>query len=198
LPLTSASAAIGVITALTTSCSVTSSVNPSGPGTNVTFTATVDGVPPAADRPTSNVVFAVDAVPFATNALSGGSTSASIASLPPGTNAITAMYVGDGDFLASTGSVSQVVQSFIACSLTNALLEVADNRDGTFTLTFVGTPQSQYCVVAAPAVTAPPENWLPVAGSTNTVTNASGLWQFRATNTAPIQFYRSKAAVLCQ
>ena len=198
LPLTSASASIGVITALTTSCSVTSSVNPSGPGTNVTFTATVAGVPPATDRPTSNVVFAVDAVPFATNALSGGSTSASLASLPPGTNAITAMYVGDGNFLAGTASMSQVVQSSIACSLTNALLGVADNGDGTFTLTFVGTPQSQYCVVAAAAVTAPPENWLPVAGSTNTVTNASGLWQFRVTNTAPFQFYRSKAAVLCQ
>jgi hypothetical protein len=40
-------------------------------------------------------------------------------------------------------------------------------------------------------------SWAPVVGSTNTVTNVSGWWQFTVTNTAPQQFYRSTAAVPC-
>ena len=198
LSSTSASGAIGTITPLTTSCSVVSSVNPSGPGTNVTFTAAVNGVPPAADLPTGNVVFSANGTPFATNALVSGSTSASTASLPVGTNAMTAEYAGGGNFLASTGSVAQVVKPFVTCSQTNALLSMVDNRDGTFTLTFVGTPQAQYYVLASPDVAAPMTSWAPVAGSTtNTVTNASGWWQFRVTNTVPQQFYRSTAVVPC-
>ena len=103
----------GIINALGTSCSLGSSVNPSGPGTNVTFTATVNGVPPAADLPTGNVVFSANGTPFATNALVSGSISASTASLPLGTNAMTAQYAGDGNFLGSTGSVAQEVKLFV-------------------------------------------------------------------------------------
>jgi fibronectin-binding autotransporter adhesin len=197
LSSTSTSGVIGVITALTTSCWLTSSVNPSGPGTNVTFTAVVNGVPPAADLPTGTVVFSANGAPLATNALVGGGISASTASLPLGTNALMAQYLGDGNFLGSTGSVAQVVELFVTCSQTNALLSVADNLDGAFTLTFVGTPQAEYYVLASPDVAAPMTRWVPVVGSTNTVTNVSGLWQFTVTNTAPQQFYRSTAVVPC-
>jgi autotransporter-associated beta strand protein len=197
LSSTSASAAIGVITALTTSCSLASSVNPSGPGTNVAFTAAVNGVPPAVDLPTGNVVFSINGAPLATNALVSGGATTSTASLPLGTNALTAQYVGDGNFLASTGSMAQVVKLFVTCSQTNALLNIAHNFDGTFTLTFVGTPQAEYCVSASPDVAAPMTSWTPVAGSTNTVTNLSGLWQFTVTNTVPRQFYRGTALVPC-
>ena len=193
----SASPISQAITALTTSCSLTPSVNPSGPGTNVTFTAAVNGVPPSADLPTGNVVFSANGKPFATNALVSGSISASTASLPLGTNAMTAQYFGDGIFLGSTGSVAQVVKLLVTCSQTNAVLSVADNPDGTFTLTFVGTPQAEYSVLASPDAAAPITSWAPLAGSTNTVTNASGLWQFTVTNTAPQQFYRSVAVVPC-
>ena len=186
-----------VVTALTTSCSLASSVNPSGPGSNVTFTATVSGVPPAADLPTGNVVFLANDAPFATNALVSGSISANTDSLPLGTNAIAAQYVGGGNFLGSTGSVAQVVKLFVTCSQTNALLSLADNLDGTCTLTFVGTPQAEYYVLASPDVATPMTGWVPVAGSTNMVTNTSGLWQFTITNTAPQQFYRSTAVVPC-
>jgi hypothetical protein len=110
---------------------------------------------------------------------------------------MTAQYAGDGNFLGSTGSVAQVVQ-LVTCSQTNALLSIADNLNGTFTLTFVGTPQAQYCVLASTNVAAPMTRWAPVAGSTNTVTNVSGLWQFTVTNTAPQQFYRGTAVVPCQ
>ena len=193
----SASPLAQVVTALTTSCSLASSVNPSGPGSNVTFTATVSGVPPAADLPTGNVVFLANDAPFATNALVSGSISANTDSLPLGTNAIAAQYVGGGNFLGSTGSVAQVVKLFVTCSQTNALLSLADNLDGTCTLTFVGTPQAEYYVLASPDVATPMTRWVPAAGSTNMVTNTSGLWQFTITNTAPQQFYRSTAVVPC-
>ena len=42
-----------------------------------------------------------------------------------------------------------------------------------------------------------PGTWAPVPGSTNTVTNLSGLWQFTVTNAAPQQFYRAAAVVPC-
>jgi hypothetical protein len=136
-------------------------------------------------------------MPFATNALVSGSISASTDSLPLGTNAMTAQYVGGGNFLGSTGSVAQAVKLFVTCSQTNALLSLADNLDGTSTLTFVGTPQAEYYLLASPDVAAPMTSWAPVAGSTNTVTDVNGLWQFTLTNTAPQQFYRSTAVVPC-
>ena len=110
---------------------------------------------------------------------------------------MTAQYLSNGNFLGSTGGVAQVVKLFAACSQTNALLSMADNLNGTLTLTFVGTPQADYYVLASPDVTAPMTNWVPVAGSTNTVTNASGQWQFTLTNTAPQQFYRATAVAPC-
>ena len=82
------------------------------------------------------------------------------------------------------------------CSQTNALLSVADNRDGTLTLTFAGTPQADYYMSESPNV-ASPASWTPVVGSSNTVTNVSGLWQFTVSNTAPQKFYRSTAVAPC-
>ena len=74
---------------------------------------------------------------------------------------------------------------------------MADNLDGTFTLTFLGTPQTDYYVLTSPDPAEPMINWSPVVGSTNTVTNLSGLWQFTVTNTALQQFYRGAAIVPC-
>ena len=187
----------GAITALASSCSLASSVNPSGQGSNVTFTAAVIGVPPAADLPTGNVIFSANGTPFATNALVSGSINASTASLPSGTNAMTAEYLSDGNFLGSTGNVAQVVVSSVTCSQTNTVLSMADNHDGTFTLTFVGTPQADYYVLASSDLAAPMTSWAPMPGSTNTVTNITGLWQFTVTNTAPQKFYRGTAVVPC-
>lgn len=193
----SASPISQAITARSTACALTSSVNPSGPGTNVTFTATVNQVPPAAELPTGNVVFSANGTPFATNGLVSGSISASTAPLPLGTNTMTARYVGGGNFLGSTGSVAQVVKLSVTCGQANALLSMAHNLNGTFTLTFLGTPQAEYYVLASPDVAAPMASWAPVAGSTNTVTNVSGLWQFTVTNTTSRQFYRSRPVVPC-
>jgi hypothetical protein len=83
------------------------------------------------------------------------------------------------------------------CSGTNVLQSITRNVDGTFTLSFQGTPHSQYYVVTHTNVAQPMSTWTPLAGSTNVVTNTSGLWSFKVTNTAPSRFYRSRAASVC-
>ncbi len=182
------------ITGAGTTTALVSSENPSEPGSNVTFTATVSS---GVEIPSGEVVFLANAVPFSTNALVGGVATASTTALPLGTNAVAAQYAAQGNYLASDDTLDQVVKFLVTCSQTNAIVGIADNRDGTFTLTFIGTPQAQYYVVANSAAVAPMSNWLPLAGSTNTVTNPSGLWQFTVTNTAAQQYYRSTAVVPC-
>jgi fibronectin-binding autotransporter adhesin len=122
--------------------------------------------------------------------------------------------VGTGKTLTPTGSVTDgngganydvgffnnttgVITNTTPCSSTNALLSISDNLDGTFTLKFQGTVQAQYYVVSSAALTVPTTSWPPLAGSTNTVTNLSGLWQITVTNTAAQRFYRSAAVTPC-
>ena len=136
-------------------------------------------------------------------ALAGGAASLVVSNLPVAgsPHQITAYYSGDDNNNPSDNSANPLVQDITAsqtvCGQTNVLLSIADNHNGTFTLTFVGTPQADYCVLASTNAGAPPASWLPVAGSTNTVTNLSGVWQFVVTNTAPAQFYRGTAVVPC-
>ena len=188
------------VTATAASGSVTelvSSENPSQAGANVTFTATVSAVPPAVGTPSGEVVFWANSQPFSTNVLSGGIASVSTADLPVGTNTIVAEYAGDNDFTGSSDSLAQVVTSLAPCSQTNAIVGIADNRDGTFTITFQGTPQAQYYVVDSADVAAPMSSWTALAGSTNTVTDPGGLWQITITNTAARRYYRSTAVMPC-
>jgi autotransporter-associated beta strand protein len=179
------------ITGASTTTLLTSSANPSGPGTNVTFTVTLSAVPPTIGTPTGDVVFLANNVPFSTNTLVSGSIGASTTSLPLGTNTVSAQYAAQGNYLGSTGIVQQVVQSAVVPGPTNIVASFVNNGDGTFTLNFIGTPQAQYCVVAYSDLAVPMSSWVPLAGSTNTVTNTSGLWSFTVTNTTAQQFYRS-------
>jgi aryl-phospho-beta-D-glucosidase BglC (GH1 family) len=78
-------------------------------------------------------------------------------------------------------------------SQTNAALNMTDNKNGTFTLNFLGTVGVTYCVQTATNLT-PPVYWLALAGSTNTVTNSSGLWSCTSTNSGSQRYYRSVAA----
>ena len=122
--------------------------------------------------------------------------AASTSALPSGTNAVAALYAPQGNYLASTGTVQQVVQGTVV-SQTNTISSIVNNGNGTLTLHFIGTPQAQYYVVASPDVGVPMGSWTPLAGSTNTVTNIGGQWQITVTNTAAQQYYRSTAVVPC-
>jgi autotransporter-associated beta strand protein len=184
--------------ATSTAVTLTSGSSPSTYGDSLTFTATVTG-----NSPAGTVQFKVDgAAAGSPITLVGGSASlvTSTLSVAGSPHQITAYYSGDDNNNPSDSSanpLSQVITPLVTCSLTNALVSMVDNPDGTFTLTFVGTPQADYYVLASPDVAVPMAHWTPVAGSTNTVTNASGLWQFTATNTTPQQFYRGTAVVPC-
>ena len=196
--LTGASAGNYTLTEPTTTASITaaasmtalvSSQNPSSLGSNVTFTATVSA---GVGTPAGNVVFLANAVPFSTNALAGGVAAASTSALPSGTNAVAALYAPQGNYLASTGTVQQVVQGTVV-SQTNTISSIVNNGNGTLTLHFIGTPQAQYYVVASPVLAVPTSAWAPLPGSTNTVTDPNGLWSCTVTNAANEQFYRSVA-----
>jgi autotransporter-associated beta strand protein len=192
-PSSTASALAQAVTGAPTTTALGSSPNPSTAGSTVTFTATVSS---GAGAPAGNVVFLANATPFSTNALVGGVAAASTAALPSGTNTVAAQYAPQGDYLGSLDSLQQVVQEQV-CSQTNAIIGTALNQDGSLTLTFIGTPQAQYYVVGSPTLSVPMSNWLALPGSTNTVTNSSGLWQLTVTNTASQSYYRSSAVTPC-
>ena len=179
----------GVITGQSSSTLLVSNMNPSGHSTNVTFTASVTGVPPLA-VPTGNVVFSVNSTPFATNGLLSGSTTASLTSLPTGTNSITALYAGDGAFPSSlSGTLAQVVTNSVIYSTLNKILSISNNHNGSFTLSAQGTPGALYYVVASGNTKAAMTAWAPVVGSTNTAASSGGTWSCVVSNPAPA-YYR--------
>jgi glucosylceramidase len=77
-------------------------------------------------------------------------------------------------------------------SQTNYIVGITGDASGVCTLQFIGTLGVQYCVQMATNL-APPILWAVVAGSTNTVTNLSGLWVSTITNSGLQGFYRSAA-----
>ena len=85
--------------------SVNSSNNPSDYGKPVTFTAKVTG---SGGTPSGTVQFQIDGANFGTAVtLSGGSaTSNAISTLSIGTHTVMAIYNGDTNFAANTGSLS--------------------------------------------------------------------------------------------
>ncbi len=108
------------VSAAPTSTSIASSVNPSAFGQEVSFTATVaamqfvsrqkDGVKPAVvgpPGPTGSVQFQIDGQSWGGPEpldLDGNAT-VSTAALSPGTHAITADYLGDGNYQPSSGNL---------------------------------------------------------------------------------------------
>jgi streptogramin lyase len=94
-----------------TNTTVTASANPSVVNQSVTFTAVV--TPQAGSgTPTGTVQFQIDGVNSGNPVpLSGGQATISTAALTVGAHTITAFYCGDPSFIASTGSLSQSVQS---------------------------------------------------------------------------------------
>ncbi|HEV2692429.1 MAG TPA: YDG domain-containing protein [Verrucomicrobiae bacterium] len=137
------------ITAVATVAALTSSQNPSGFRDNLTFTETLPS------DATGTVTYFTNGVTFNTGPLAGGAfTSGSISNLVRGTNIITAVYSGDGNYAGITNSLSQVVTNhppltgFFTFSVTNGvslkvkisdlLTAVLDPDGDPVTLTGVG------------------------------------------------------------
>jgi Bacterial Ig-like domain (group 3) len=103
-----------------TTMSLSSSANPSVFGQPVTFTAKVTPVPDG-----GTVSFAVDSSPLGgpvpVNTTTGQATSASIATLTPGTHTVTATYSGDANFKGATATLTQqVTKAPVTTTLTSS------------------------------------------------------------------------------
>ena len=93
---------------------VVSSANPSLPGSNVTFSATVSAVLPGVGTPTGSVNFRIDGNIAGSGTLTNGVATYSTASLTHATaHTVAAEYAGDLNFIGSTNSLtpSQVVNT---------------------------------------------------------------------------------------
>jgi autotransporter-associated beta strand protein len=112
----------GTITIATTAGGFTSTPNPSLPGSNVTFTATVTNAVPGGPAPAGNVQFKTNGVALGDPvALGGGGVAAFITnSLPHGSNTVSAEYAGNGNFLGLTNSLVQIVNTPPTTANTNA------------------------------------------------------------------------------
>jgi hypothetical protein len=94
--------------ALTTT-TVTAAPNPSTLGQSVTLTAAIAVTAPGAGTPTGTVAFVDGTTSLGTGTVTAGKATLSTTKLPAGMNSITATYSGDGNFLTSSGTVSENV-----------------------------------------------------------------------------------------
>ena len=128
-----------VVNKALTTTAVTSSVNPSSAGQNVTISATVAVTSPGAGLPTSSVTFSDGGTTIGSASLdSAGHASVSTSSLAAGTHTITAAYGGDGNFTNSSGTVVQSVNSGLTNTTTALAASLATSEYGqvvTFTAT---------------------------------------------------------------
>lgn len=127
------SAITQTVTQASTTTALTSSLNPSTFGQQVTFTATVS----PALGPTGTVQFFDGATSLGTVVLSAGSASLTTATLTAVTHSITASYSGNATYGGSTSSaVTQTVnQAGTATALTSSLDPSVFGQQVTFTAT---------------------------------------------------------------
>lgn len=107
-----------VVNKIATSTAVTSSVNPSTVGQNVTFTATVIPAITTSGTPSGTIQFFDGTTSLGTGTLVGGKTTISTASLTQGTHNIQTTYAGDATFTGSAGNTSQTVSAVVVVQTT--------------------------------------------------------------------------------
>ncbi|MBI5031485.1 MAG: Ig-like domain repeat protein [Chloroflexi bacterium] len=126
-----------------TTTALTSSVNPSVFGQNVTFTATVTATPPGNGTPSGNVQFYDNGSLLGeTQSLSGGKATLITSTLAVASHPITATYSSDANFNGSTSSpLTQVVtKANTTTALTSSVNPSVFGQSVTFTATVGATP----------------------------------------------------------
>jgi hypothetical protein len=121
-----------------TTTTLSSSVNPSVSGKPVAFTATVSQYSGVV-TPTGKVEYLNGTTVLATVKLTSGSARYVTSKLPPGTNAITAVYLGDS---SHSGSTSLPVNQFVLAATTAALTSSANPSIYGNAVTFSATVSS--------------------------------------------------------
>jgi hypothetical protein len=162
-----------------------SSQNPALVGSNVSFTVTVQPGGSATTMPAGSVQFYSNGTSLGSSMpLSNGVVSLQTSGLPLGTNVIMAVYHSDGNFLDSSNSLSQVVQTVAALP---KAISIQNNDGATVLVTFSGTPGAQYLVQASDIVAMP--TWENV--STN-MAGPDGQWTFiESKDGHSARFYRA-------
>lgn len=120
------SASGSLTVAATTTVSLGASVAPSTYGQSVIFTATVQTNSVTLGNAVSNVVFKVDGITMTTVPVTGGSAAYSTSALRAGVHTVTADYTGGGNYLPSTGSVTQTVNQATLTITANNLTKPYD------------------------------------------------------------------------
>jgi hypothetical protein len=124
----------------TSTTTVTSSANPSGPGQSVTFTATIGS---SNGTPTGSVTFTDGSTTLASGvAVTAGKATFTTSSLSVATHAITASFTGTGGFTNSSGSVSQSVQGTTTTVVTSSANPSNSGQSITLTATITGVGTS--------------------------------------------------------
>ena len=125
--------------AVATTTTLASSLNPSGYGQTVTFTASVKST---SGTPTGTVQILNGSSAIGSATLVNGSASIPVSTLPAGSDSITASYLGGGGFGPSKSSrlTQTVTQAGTTTSLSSSLSLAATNQ----LITFTATMTSQY------------------------------------------------------
>lgn len=117
---------------------VTSSSDPAVFGQTVTFAATVSAVAPGTGTPTGTVTFSDGGGPIGSGTLSGGVATFTTSALAVGSHTVTTSYGGDGNFNASSASLTanpQVVLKAATSTTVNSSANPAIlNQSLTFTV----------------------------------------------------------------
>jgi hypothetical protein len=170
---TSSGTTTQVVNKASTATALTSSLNPSIYGQNVTFTATVTAT--SGGTPTGSVTFKDGTTTLGTSTLNSGVASFTISTLAVGTHPITAAYSGSSNFNPSTSSVlTQTVNSALASSSTAVVSSVNPSVFGE-SVTFTAT------VSPVPPATGTPTGTVTFsdgANSLGTVTLSNGMASF--------------------
>jgi hypothetical protein len=123
-----------------TTTTLTASANPAVAGQPVTLTATVSPVVPGFGPPTGNVLFLDDGATIGSGKLSGGiATFTTTALVDPVTHYLSAVYVGDSNFLGGTPAYLAEFINIPAPVLTSLGTTSVPEGSGTFTLTLNGS-----------------------------------------------------------
>jgi hypothetical protein len=174
---------------------VTSSANPSPTGSNVTFTATLAAVAPGSTTPSGTMQFYVDGSAFgAPRTLSSGSATLTTNSLTHGLHTISAAFLGNVNYNATSNSLAaaQLINRAptagtdtlatrentpVNAAAFKLLLNDSDADSDSLTVTAVSAASAQGGTVALSGVTVtytPPTDYSGADSFTYTVTDSFG------------------------
>jgi len=120
--------------------------------------------------------------------LDGGATSAAGGTWGP---------IGSGAQHTTSHLTGTGLLNLGACSQTNRIVGITNSGNRTFTLTMQGTFGAQYYLVTHTNPAQPIATWQILPGSTNQVSDPSGVWSLTVSNPAPASFYRVRAISVC-